>query len=238
MNLSEIIYRRKSVRSYTGEPVDTATLEKVMAFAKSAKPLYPQIKTHMEIVDRADVRSIFPWTTPQLISIYSEEAPGDLENVGFIYQQLELYLQSLGLGACWLGMGRMKRDRTRNGMKFAIMLAFGHPKGTAQRTSLSEFKRRSLSEISDIPDERLKPAQFAPSSVNSQPWRFTHEGNSIHVHCTRQGMMKAALSDFNRIDVGIALAHMYVANPECFRFFRMENVSSPKGCAYIGSFSL
>lgn len=238
MNLNEVIYKRKSVRSYTNQSVDDATLAKIRSFAENARPLYPEIKTRMEIADRSSVRCIFPWTTQQLISIYTEDAPGDLENIGFIYQQLDLYLQSLGLGACWLGMGRMKKLPAEKGMKFAIMLAFGHPKGAAQRASLDEFKRKNLSEISDIPDERLKPAQFAPSSVNSQPWRFTHEGDTIHVHCVQQGMMKAVLSDFNRIDTGIALAHMYVANPDSFRFFRAENIPSPRGCAYIGSFTL
>ena len=72
---------------------------------------------------------------------------------------------------------------------------------------------------------------MAPSSVNSQPWYFTHEGDTIHAYCTKASI----IPDMNRIDMGIALAHMYVANPETFRFFRAETPPEKPGYAYIGS---
>ncbi|MBR6555421.1 MAG: hypothetical protein IKT90_04320, partial [Clostridia bacterium] len=75
-------------------------------------------------------------------------------------------------------------------------------------------------------------ARLAPSSINSQPWFFTHEGNVIHAYCTKISV----IPDMNRIDMGIALAHMYVAEPETFRFFRAENPPPVSGYTYIGSF--
>ena len=98
MKLTEMIYRRKSVRSYTNVPVDADTLQKIEEFVAGAKPLYPEIKVKMEIVNRNQVKCICPWTTPQLVTIFSEKKPGYLENVGFIFQQLDLYLQSMGIG--------------------------------------------------------------------------------------------------------------------------------------------
>ena len=52
-----------------------------------------------------------------------------MENIGFLFQQMDLYLQTLGLGVCWLGMGKLNPKTTQQveGMKFVIMLAFGHP---------------------------------------------------------------------------------------------------------------
>lgn len=244
MKLSEMIYKRKSVRSYTGKLVDEETLEKIIVFTENIKPLYPDIKVRSEIVNRENVRCIFPWTTPQLIAIFTEDKEGALENVGFIYQQLDLYLQSVGLGVCWLGMGRLSSQgvvetKHNDGLKFVMMLAFGYPKGDALRSGISEFKRKSLGEISDKVDERLEPARVAPSSVNSQPWYFVHEGDSIHAYCTHKGFLKAGmLNDMNKIDMGIALAHMYVANEETFKFFKAENVQKIKGYSYIGSFKL
>ena len=105
MNLTEMIYRRKSVRSFTNELVSDEILKKIEEFVDSAKPLYPEIKVKMEIVPRNQVKCICPWTTQQLITIFSEDKPGYLENVGFIFQQLDLYIQSIGIGTCWLGMG-------------------------------------------------------------------------------------------------------------------------------------
>lgn len=234
MTLHEMIYRRKSCRSFTNVPVDEAMLETIKAFPM--KPLYPEIKVRWDIVPRNQVKCICPWTTPQLVTIYSEEADGWLENVGFMFQQMDLYLQSLGLGVCWLGMGRMN-PRTAGaveGMRFAIMLAFGYPKGDQLRHDLKGFKRKTLEQIADQPDPRLEPARLAPSAVNSQPWYFTHEAETLHVY----RIPNARLSDMNRIDMGIALAHLYVANGENFRFFQTENVPPLADFKYVGSVTL
>ncbi len=234
MTRNEMIYKRKSCRSFTNVPVDGAMIETIKAF--SMKPLYPEIKVHWDIVPRKQVKCICPWTTPQLITIYSEETDGWLENVGFLFQQMDLYLQSLGLGVCWLGMGRMNPKTTTGveGMKFVIMLAFGHPKGDPLRHDLKDFKRKELEQIADRADPKLEPARLAPSAVNSQPWYFTHEGDTLHVH----RIPNDRLDYMNQIDMGIALAHLYVANRETFRFFRAENVPAVPGCNYIGSVTL
>ena len=229
MTLHEMIFKRKSCRSFTNVPVDAATVETIKAF--SMKPLYPEINVRMDIVSRDKVKCICPWTTPQLITIYSEEAEGYSENIGFLFQQMDLYLQTLGLGVCWLGMGRMNSKTTTavEGMKFVIMLAFGYPKGDQLRHDLKGFKRRPMEQITDKPDPRLEPARLAPSAVNSQPWYFTHEGEAIHVWCSKKG---------NRLDAGIALAHLYVSNGERFRFFKAEHVTGLPGYTYIGSVTL
>ena len=114
-------------------------------------------------------------------------------------------------------------------MKFVIMLAFGHPKGDQLRHDLKDFKRKPMEQITDTPDPRLEPARLAPSAVNSQPWYFAHEDDSIHVYCSQKG---------SRLDIGIALAHLYVSKAETFRFFQAENVSGVPGYDYLGSVTL
>lgn len=234
MTLQEMIYKRKSCRSFTNVPVEESVIRKIRAFP--LKPLYPDIQVYWDIVNRDHVKCICPWTTPQLITVYSEEADGYLENVGFLFQQLDLYLQSLGLGVCWLGMGKMnpKTAQGKDGMQFVIMLSFGYPKGDQLRQDGKGFKRKRLAQISDREDSRLEPARLAPSSVNSQPWFFSHAGDTIHVYCTRKGMG----SYLNRIDMGIALAHLYVANADNFRFFQAENAPTVQGYGYIGSVTI
>ena len=234
MTLNEMIYKRKSCRSFTNAAVDGAMLETIKAF--SMKPLYPEIKVRWDIVPRNQVKCICPWTTSQLIAIYSEETEGWLENVGFLFQQMDLYLQSLGLGVCWLGMGRMnpKTAPQIKGMQFAIMLAFGHPKGDQLRHDLTDFTRKSPEEIADRADPGLEPARLAPSAVNSQPWYFIHEEDTIHAY----RIPNSKLSYMNQIDMGIALAHLYVANEETFRFFKTENTPVMPGYDYIGSVTL
>ena len=229
MTLNEMIYHRKSCRSFTNVPVDAATIETIKAFPM--KPLYPEIKVHWDIVSRNQVKCICPWTTPQLITISSEETEGYLENIGFLFQQMDLYLQTLGLGVCWLGMGRMNPKTTTavDGMKFVIMLAFGHPKGDQLRHDLKGFKRKPMEQITDKPDSRLEPARLAPSAVNRQPWFFAHEGDTIHVWCSKKG---------SRLDAGIALAHLYVSSADTFRFFNADHITDLSGYTYIGSVTL
>ena len=229
MTLKEMIYKRKSCRSFLDRPVEDILIEQIKAY--SMKPLYPDIKVHWEIVSRSQVRCICPWTTKQLIAVYAEEKDGYLENAGFLFQQLELYLQTLGMGVCWLGLGRMNPKNARQvpGMKFVIMLAFGYPKGEQLRGSLKEFKRKEIEKITDRADPKLECARLAPSAVNSQPWYFTHEGGVIRVYCNQIG---------TRLDAGIAMAHLYVENPETFRFHKEAVAPEIPDYDYIGSVSL
>ena len=228
MTLNEMICHRKSCRSYRNTPVDDGTVETIRAFRM--KPLYPDIRVHWDIVTRDQVRCVFPcpWTTHQLIAFYSEEKEGNQENAGFMLQQMDLYLQTLGLGACWLGIGRMRSEAAAqvDGMKFVILLAFGYPKGDCLRQTAGEFKRKAMDEITDAADPRLEPARLAPSAVNGQPWYFVHEGSTLHVYCSRKG---------GNLDVGIALAHLYVANEDSFRFCKTDAAAERPGWNYVGS---
>lgn len=237
MELKNIIYMRKSVRKYTGEPVDDKTIGKVLDFCKQANALYPDILIEAKVVNREQVRFYLPWKTPQLLAIFSEDQPGYLENVGFLFQQVELYLHSLGLGACWMGLGKFRKNEIPQveGMEFVIFIAFGKPAEPLCRER-SDFNRKSLAEITDVEDPRLECARLAPSSTNSQPWYFTHEGDHIHVFCNEAGILRhAMLGNMNRIDMGIALGHLYMENKETFRFFETTPKDTPKGCRYTGS---
>jgi len=229
MSLYEMIFKRKSCRSFLKKDVDAETIEKILAF--EPKALYPQISVRTLILEREQVKCVCPWTTSQLLAIYSEETEGYLENVGFLFQQMDLYLHTLGLGVCWLGLARLnpKKAPAVEGMKFVIMLGFGYPKGEQLRKDVGEFKRNSLVQISDQEDIRLEPARLAPSGVNSQPWYFAHEGDTLHVYCSHKG---------SPIDAGIAISHLYVANPETFRFFKAEHIPKMDGHDYIGSVTL
>lgn len=240
--MKQAIYKRRSVRSYSDHPLPPEVLQKISDRIGALTPLDPSIRVHASIVTRDRVRTPFSWAPPHMVAIYSEEADGYLENVGFLFQQLDLYLQSIGLGACWLGMGRMsgtaKPDGVGEDLHFVILLAFGTPKDQPQRKDAADFKRRMSEEIADRPDPRLEPARLAPSSINSQPWYFVHEGDDvIHVYRTRPSRLKALIG-MNRIDMGIALGQLYIANPERFSFFRVADPPTVKGGTYTGSLRL
>ena len=241
MDLKNMITKRASVRKYTDRPVSEEIRSEILDIFRQATPLYPDIQVEAKIVDREQVRFYMPWKTPQLIAFFSENKPGYLENAGFLLQQVDLYLQSRGLGACWLGMGKFRKSEVpqMDGMEFVIFIAFGHPEGKYLRENLTQFKRKPMTEITDREDPRLEPARLAPSATNSQPWYFTHEGETIHAFCSEAGLLRhKMLGNMNRIDMGIALAHLYITNPETFRFEYCPPANTPKGHRYTGSITL
>ena len=85
----------------------------------------------------------------------------------------------------------------------------------------------------------MEPARLAPSAINSQPWYFKHTEDGFDVYQIRQNILKRqVLKKWNPIDVGIALAHMYVANEKTFDFKIKTDFEEIKGCTYTGSIKI
>ena len=212
LQLYESIFKRKSTRKYQPESLSPDQLSSITAFAAEMKPLHPQIRTKIELAGAVDVKGMVSAKTPHYLLLYSEKKEGYLQNAGFLLQQADLFLSSLGLGSCWLGMAKTTAP-AKDGLAYVIMLAFGKAQGNPHRESLSEFSRRPLSEIAKSADERLEAVRLAPSATNSQPWYFVCEGERIFVYRKKLGVLKAAMSaTMNRIEMGIALCHLWLAD--------------------------
>lgn len=241
MELKEVIYKRRSIRKYKDDVINEETLNKINEIFNKIKPLKKDIEVKFEIVNRESVKCFLPWITNYNIVVYSENKEGYLENVGFMMQQVDLFLQSMGIGSCWLGFGKVNpkiKSKTEGNLEFIMMMTFGYPKDNLYR-DIKDFNRKSLDKIGDIYDERLEPARLAPSSVNNQPWYFTHENNNIHVYCALKGLFTTkSLEKMHVIDVGIAISHMYISNEETFKYFVIDNPKEIKGYKYIGTFNI
>lgn len=237
--MKKTIYSRRSCRSYAAEPITEAQRQQILDFGKTIRPLCPEIRVSWQIVGADQVRFYMPWKAPQLIAVFSENKPGYLENAGFMFQQMDLYLQSIGFGVCWMGLGKLRGQvQVPEGMEFVILLPFGTPKEPLS-TEARHFPRKPMAEIADREDARLECARVAPSSTNSQPWYFTHEADVIHAFRSNAGILRhAMLGTMNRIDMGIALAHLYVENPEAFRYYAAQPMHTPDGYSYTGSIKL
>ena len=118
-----------------------------------------------------------------------------------------------------------------------IPISFGRSDDITRE--LSKFKRKELSEISDFEDEKLIPAQLAPSAINSQPWYFKHVNDGFDVYQVKQNILKRQIIEkLNMIDMGIALAHMYLSNMDTFEFKIKTSFDDLKGYTYIGSIKI
>ena len=239
MNISTMIPRRRSVRAYRAERIDNAILADLLRYMEALVPLIPGAKVEGRIIPTDHGNFLQKWKTPHFIAIFSDGSDDGLLNVGFMYQQLDLYAQSLGLGTCWVGLGSLTdKESVPVGMKLAVMMAIGLPDDVPERTA-ADFKRKAMRELSDQPDDRLEALRLAPSATNSQPWFVTHEGETLHIWREELGLIKQRTHGrMNKIDMGIGLCHLYATNPTTFRFWREENPPTLDGQIDVGSVTL
>ena len=229
MKLENQIYRRKSCRKYSDEEISTQEIEK---YIDTIKALNPDINYYYEILTKKEVSLKTRWSAPYYLALYSQKKENYKTNLGFIFQQACLYMQSIDICNCWVGMGTVKNKNP----EFVILIAFG--KSEDMTRDISKFKRKKLSEISDVEDEKLKPAQYAPSAINSQPWYFTHTDEGLDIYKTRHNIIKRKLiGGLNNIDIGIALSHLYVANEKTFQF-ELKNKKDTRKGTYMGSIKI
>ena len=142
-------------------------------------------------------------------------------------------MQSLDIGSCWVGMAlpKVRKDN------FVILIAFG--KSDDITRGKNQFKRKNKERFSDIDSDDLLPAYYAPSAVNSQPWYFKQSLEGWDVYQIRHNVVKRKIfGRWNPIDMGICLAHLYVANPKSFKFNIKSNPEEIKGYDYLCTISL
>lgn len=246
-NLYETIFKRKSIRKYDFTSLDDNTISAISEYIDNLKPMYDNIKTEMKLVSQKDLKGIAVIKAPYYIVALSEKKEGYLTNVGFMLQQMDLFLSSNGIGTCWVGMSKAAKEISESSkLEFVIVLALGKPEGPLYRSNVSEFKRKSLNQISNTigSDDLLETVRIAPSSSNSQPWFFTKSDDIIHGYCVKSNLLKAIMYEkVNRIDMGIAMYHLWIAakhfgkDAEIISDITAGN-NPPDGYYYISSIKL
>ena len=238
ITIEEAIYKRMSIRKYDMKGLSKEELADIIKYANNVEPLIKDSKIRVDLIGPDDVKSIMPWKAPHYLAIYAEDNDMSKVNVGFIYEQVVLYLTSLGLGTCWAESVSPKDKNESDGLKWMIVVAFGKEENDKPwRENLNQIRRKPVNEVSDKEDERLKEALAAPSAMNNQPWYYTHVDDKIRVYCAKQNMLKKWMSSMNKFDVGISISHIKVMNKD-FKFEVEKDVKDIKGYTYIGTISI
>ena len=225
VGLYDYISKRKSVRKYARESLDKRVISEILEFAGNAEPLHKEIKTKIAVVSREDVNVFLPVISPHYLMMTSEESEGYLENAGFLLQQVDLFLSSKGFGSCYVGMALPSKEaRKMSELKFVIFMAFGRPEEPLHRDGHSQFRRKGLEEIIDIPEllddidsfdavtDLLESVRLAPSATNNQPWFLVSGKDKLDFYCVKLGPIKSiGYRKMNKIDMGIALCHCALA---------------------------
>ena len=242
MTRKDAIFARRSVRTYTEEPIKDSQLLELRKFIGTVHPLHSSIKININILSRADFQRNFHTTfaanAAHYLVIRSVKKDGWLENVGFIGEQIILYLTEHDIGSCWLGLVSPKTE-TSGQLPYVITICFGRADNAPMRRSPDESNRKLLHEIvlGKISHPSLLPlldaGRLAPSSMNSQPVRYITESTNIYVYRKRPLVAVNKLEAMQRIDVGVAMANIFIQGDGKWIFLREKNYPTPPAnCIY------
>lgn len=211
-SLYPMIFKRKSFhlfRNVGTEQIESDELEALKEAYNLFDRLYPNIKTAIRIVPASKVS--FKRDAEYCILIYSEKKENYLMNVGYIGEQMDLYLVSRNIGTLWFGIGKPD-EQIYDGLDYVIMIAVHKISDESlYRKDMFKAKRKPLEDIWDGDTlGAAEIARFAPSACNTQPWYVKNADGKLTVYRYKKpgkrGIMPvAAVSYFNRIDIGIFL---------------------------------
>ncbi len=175
-----MVYERHSVRSYSDKKIEGETLDKMLAAIADIEQ-----ESGLHIVFRESSRKVF--TSPMMKVIGWKGDPGyivlagkddaDLEEkCGYYGEKLVLYLQSIGLNTCWVGMfkkGGLEIDLAA-GERPVITIAVGYGNDQGK-----EHKSKAISDVCDVADMSevfragIDAAMAAPTAVNQQKFKVS-----------------------------------------------------------------
>lgn len=202
----DMIFKRKSFhlfRNITGT-ISESELDGIKKVYETLVSLCPEIKTWIKIVPSSQTNCK---KGEYCILLCSEKKENYLQNIGYIGEQLDLYLVSQGIGTLWYGFGKSEEDG------YTIMMAIA--KVNEFRKDMFKSKRKAVEETwkGTLLDGVSNIARFAPSACNSQPWLIERQENKLSVYRFKKqgvtGIRPAVLySYFNQIDMGIYLCFL------------------------------
>lgn len=267
MKTMEIISARRSVRTFSGEPLKEEDARKILTFAEKAENPY-HLPITWVLLDREKTGLSSPVIVGEDRYIAGKmlRAPHAEEAFGYSFEKIVLYAQSLGVGTTWIA-GTMDRASFENAVGLApdevmpCVSPLGYP---AKKMSLREsMMRRGVKADSRLPfnelffkgsfnrsasfeeagkwREALDAVRLAPSAVNKQPWRAVICGDRVHFYEKRSKMRPDDEWDIQKIDMGIALCHFALVAGECGRqvSFRLEDpgLSEDANMIYIATYT-
>lgn len=229
MNLYENIFRRKSNRKFSQEKLSDDVIKKIRSFMTGIPITDKDICLNAHLIIDGEhlyekLNIIGRVQAPHYVVITGIRNPKSLINAGFAMEYLVLYLTSIGISTCYIGM---KPDTTKlaklldikNDEESLIILALGDSSVPSEVYRKTEsFKRHTLKDLilsgyqtSDV-NQILEAARLSPSAQNTQPWRFKTENKEISIYKKRLDFISRKLiKDLSYVDIGICLCHIKLA---------------------------
>ena len=213
--LYEMIFKRKSFhlfRNIGNEEITEEELKDIEETFYTFKPLIDDIKVKIKIVKNGTTCNR---GQEYCILFYSEKKENYLQNIGYLGEQLDLYLVSKNIGTLWFGIGKVE-EKNIDDLEYVIMIAISKIDSQDKfRKDMFKSKRKELSEIWNGKNflDIANIVRFTPSACNTQPWIVDSFEKELIVYRYRKegkrGIMpKDRVIYYNQIDIGIFLCFL------------------------------
>ena len=239
-SIMEIIRARKSVRTYDNRHLPSTVKEKIMAYANEISGVFGA-KVRFTLIDtesflehsrvKLGTYGVITGAASYLVVAVNKNDK-NMEEVGYMLEQVILYATELGLGTCWLG-GTFKREAFVKAIKLKedellpVIVPIGYAKeherglislfrfiaGSGKRKPWEKlfFQEQWNTRLSMVDAAAyflpLEMVRLAPSAMNRQPWRIMIDKNMYHFYLQHTQGMASIGFDIQKIDMGIAMAH-------------------------------
>lgn len=243
MNITEIIRRRTSCRTFNGLHLDKSVVAGIQQEMEALPRLFDDVAAPViRFVDHDNVEGRlgtygFINGARQFLVMASGSSLREQVQAGFMFEALILKVTEMGFGTCWIG-GTFRRGLFADafgplaeGMKISIVSPVGHPTPKRRlaerlmRRMVNEDHRKPFAELfrnvdADTPLGRIfRAVRLAPSSSNSQPWRAKVStqkvaGQDCGEKSTIVSFNCKTSNRFSAIDMGIAYCHFLLASHE------------------------
>ena len=239
MNQYDAIFVRKSVKHFKTDSISDRSISQILNFANYITDMSGRNSVNFEILScQEKTRATdhhFSVKAPYYFVLSAENEEDSFVSLGFVLEQVALYLVTKNLGSCFAGLRKEKNVNSDKSCKIMAFLAFGITEDDQTYTRkqrllplehICVFKDKAEQNIKEM----IRAAALAPSRMNSQPWRFVVVKNRIHVFCKRERKaFKTALADwYHEFDIGMMLAHLLIAGEELWyntEIVKSENIA-------------
>ena len=213
-DLYNLIFKRKSFHLFRNIGQEQLTKEELQNIEKeftNFKPLVDGVRVKIKIAKQERILR----GQEYCILFYSEKKDNYLQNIGYLGEQLDLYLVSKNIGTLWFGIGKPDEPQL-DGLDFVIMMLIAKVDSpTKFRKDMFKSKRKELSEIwfGEAYLDIANIVRFAPSACNTQPWKVEASEKEVKIYRYRKDgkrgiMPKDKVIYYNQIDIGIFLCFL------------------------------
>ena len=220
MDLLQAIKERHSVRKYIDRPIEAEKVDAIRQFIDECNResgLHLQLVTNEPLAFSTGIFSYGKFTgVTNYIALVAPKQGDYREAIGYQGEKIVLFLQTLGLNTCWVGLTfkDIKDAYVLNPgeeLKFVIACGYGEDSGVQhpQKKPATHFYRDKRVTTEPLPDwfmRGIEAAMMAPTAVNQQKFLFT----LLPGGCV-EAKAKFDFIGYSHYDLGIVKYHFEVA---------------------------